>query len=153
MVKPSTLSVRFRQEGHKAWIERNYTNPAEQITIIEQFWYGTTYEFIGRLVYDSRVGVFCPIVKTPSPGKLFFSLSTMGDHKSKFVFALGCLCKCMRNKSRLAAILFLCRANLHRFDARIWPHFHVKTCGHTSPLSSPHKLTCRPHFLICDYCY
>ena len=24
------------------------------------------------------------------------------------VFALGCLCKCMLNKSRLAAILFLC---------------------------------------------
>ena len=54
------------------------------------------------------------------------------SHQSNFVFALGCLCKCMRNKLRLAAILFLCHANLPRFDARIWPHFHVKT--HKSPL-------------------
>ena len=35
-------------------------------------------------------------------------------------------------QSRLAAILFLRRANLPRFDVRIWPHFHVKT--HKSPL-------------------
>ena len=52
-----------------------------------------------------------------------------------FVFTLGCLWKCKRNKSKLAAILFLCRANLPRFDTRIWPHFHVKTCGRT--LKSP----------------
>ena len=49
----------------------------------------------------------------------------MGDRKSNIVFAFGRLYKFMRNKSRLAAILFLCRANLPRFDARIWPHFHV----------------------------
>ena len=77
----------------------------------------------------------------------------MGDRKSNFVFALGYLRKCMRNKSRLAALFLLCRANLPRFDARIWPHFHEKTCGHTSPLSSTHTLACRPHFLIRDYCY
>ena len=46
--------------------------------------------------------------------------SIMGDCKSNFVFPLGCLCKCMWNKSRLAAILF---ANLPCFDARIWPQF------------------------------
>ena len=63
----------------------------------------------------------------------------MGDHKSKFVFVLGSLRKCMQNKSGLAAILFLCHVNLPGFDARIWPHFHVKTWSHTSPLSSTHK--------------
>ena len=56
----------------------------------------------------------------------------MGGRESNFVFALGFLCKCMRNKSRLAVILFLCRANLPRFDTRIWPHFHVK--AHKAPL-------------------
>ena len=56
----------------------------------------------------------------------------MGDHKSHFVFALDLLCKCMRNKSRLAAILFICRANLPCFDARIWRYFRVKT--HNSPV-------------------
>ena len=61
-----------------------------------------------------------------------FSLTPIVDLKSNFVFALGCLCKCMQNKLRLAAILFLCCANLPRFDARIWPHFHMKT--HKSPL-------------------
>ena len=68
---------------------------------------------------------------TEESRSLFESLlrSTMGDRKSNFVFALGCLCKCMRNISRL----FLCRANLPRFHARIWPHFHVKTCDHTCP--------------------
>ena len=81
---------------------------------------------------------------------LVIAVDNGGDRKSNFVFALGFLCKCMRNKSRLATIFFLCRANLPRFDARIWPHFHVKF--HTSPLSSTHKLACRPHFLICDYC-
>ena len=49
-----------------------------------------------------------------------------------FVFVLGCLCKCtcIRNKLRLAAILFLCRANL----PRIWPHFHtqVPSLQHTN---------------------
>ena len=44
---------------------------------------------------------------------------TMEDRKSNFVFALGCLCKCMRNKSRLAAICFSVAQNLPRFDARI----------------------------------
>ena len=38
----------------------------------------------------------------------------------------------LQNKSRLAAILFLCHANLLCFDARIWPHFHMKS--HKSPL-------------------
>ena len=58
----------------------------------------------------------------------------MGDHKSNFVFALGCLCKCMWNKLRLAAILFLCGANLPRFDARIRPHFQtqVPSLQHTN---------------------
>ena len=62
--------------------------------------------------------------------------SIMKIFASCFIFALGCLCKCMQNKSRLAAILFLCCANLPRFDARIRPHFH------TSSLSSTHKLAC-----------
>ena len=62
----------------------------------------------------------------------------MGDRKSNFVFALGCLCKYMRNKSRLAAILFLPRVNLPRFDARIWPHFHMKTWSHKFPLFNTH---------------
>ena len=56
--------------------------------------------------------------------------------KSNFVFVLGCLCKCMQNKLRLAAILLLCRTNLPRIDARIWPHFQVKT--HKSPLFNTH---------------
>ena len=63
---------------------------------------------------------------------LLFLRLTMRDCKSNFVFTLGCLCKCMQNKSRLAVILFVCCTNLLPFDARIWPHFHVKT--HKSPL-------------------
>ena len=47
-----------------------------------------------------------------------FSQLTVGDRKSSFVFALSCLWKCIRNKSRLAAILFLCRTNLPRFDEK-----------------------------------
>ena len=72
------------------------------------------------------------------------------EHMFRECSKLGCLCKCMQNNSRLVAILFLCCSNLPRFDARIWPHFHMKICSHTSPLSSTHKLACQPHFLICD---
>ena len=147
-------------------------------------------------IWQGRESLGSRSVVTSNAQPNVFILSTMGDRKSNFVFALGCLrlayksssksrclipclearsaivraraserargpfnekratlrkpmgclCKCMRNKSRLAAILFLCRANLPRFDARIWPHFHVKTCGHTSPLPSTHKLACRAHF-------
>ena len=71
MAKPSVLSVRFRREGHLAWIERNYTNPAKELTITGKFHYGTTYEFISRLVYGKQVGVFSPTFKTISPGKFF----------------------------------------------------------------------------------
>ena len=46
---------------------------------------------------------------------------------SNFVFALGFLCK-----FEVGRILFLCCANLPRFDARIWPYFHVKI--HKSPV-------------------
>ena len=50
----------------------------------------------------------------------------MRDRKSHFVSVRW---------AAWAAILFLCRSNLPRFDARIWRHFHVKTCGHASALS------------------
>ena len=52
-----------------------------------------------------------PLVMLPCNNNfIIFLQSTMGDCKSNFAFALGCLCKCMRNKSRLAAILFPCHA-------------------------------------------
>ena len=38
----------------------------------------------------------------------------------------ACENACAGNKSRLVAILFLCRAKLPLFHARIWPHFNVK---------------------------
>ena len=78
--------------------------------------------------------------KTPF---IYLSRSPIGDRKSHFVFALGCLCKCMRSKSRLAAIYLV----LTQESCLIF------TCHPRFPLSSPHKLACRPHFLICDYCY
>ena len=58
----------------------------------------------------------------------------MGDRKSNFV-CVGLLVQMHVEQvevGALAAILFLCHTNLPCFDARIWPRFHVKTCGHTN---------------------
>lgn len=48
----------------------------------------------------------------------------------------------------VVAILFVCHTNLPNVDARIWPHFYMKTCGLSMDWHVNHC-----EFLICDYLY
>lgn len=68
MENPSALLIRYRREGQSTWNGRLYNNPAKELTITDQFQYGTVYEFVSRLVYDQRVGVFGNTFKTLFPG-------------------------------------------------------------------------------------
>ena len=65
------MTVRYRQEGATAWIERLFKlNPAKDFVLTEQFEYKTVYEFSSRLKYEGRFGVYSPIIKMRSPGTL-----------------------------------------------------------------------------------
>ena len=65
------MTVRYRQEGATAWIERLFKiSPAKDFVLTEQFGYNSVYEFRSRLKYEGRFGVYSPVIKLLSPGTL-----------------------------------------------------------------------------------
>ena len=65
------MTVRYRQQGATAWIERLFKiSPAKDFVLTEQFEYNSVYEFRSRLKYEGRFGVYSPVIKILYPGAL-----------------------------------------------------------------------------------